>query len=115
MNKPSQQIAKELAMKCATSLHERYSDEWFKDLSYKSIPQHQMVVYDELHSGAASERERIANQILQSIPLVELLNLYKETTSRACRHPVEYNGYTCPTCIAILNLTTKFKQLEIIE
>lgn len=85
----SQTIAEELAKKCASDI----------DLVQEC-------------QGVRQQHE-LQGIVLQSIPLVELLELYKETNSRCCRHASEADGTNCPTCIAISNLTTKLKQLGI--
>lgn len=85
----SNEIAEQLARKCARPI---------------AIDCFNRSVVSPDHTTA------IAQTILQSIPLVELLELYKTTNNSICRHEATVE---CKTCIVISNLTTKLKQLGI--
>lgn len=90
-----EQIAERLARKCAGDLcksivverHQLSCDEWI----------------------AAFSHSKAKDQILQSIPLVELLACY-EFIKRGNRNLVEYNC-KCSFCVSVAALDLKLKQL----
>lgn len=96
MTNSPQQIAEELARKCADNL----TAEWLVGSASSFC--------DEVDWDSADEKD-IINKILQSIPLVELLECISELKYQVAQHNRGHRS----TSLELLN--TKLKQLGIIE
>lgn len=109
-NQSPQQLAEQLAKKCAANAHDDFSEEWFNKLPKQTLEGEFGKVYKRHFNSANIVRKNIESKILQSTPLVELLECVTAMRKVQCLIMDKELAYKTNED-ALTNLDTKLKQI----
>lgn len=109
MTNSPQSIAEALARKCADNIHSQFSDEWFNNIPSEMMLGASGAVYRDDYRIASNKRKMIARWIVQSIPLMELIEL----KNLAERMNEELGWHTVSSKLA--SIDPKLRELKVIE